>query len=97
MKLLLFLFVVVVSSSDLIVDLYNQFKPAMALSDSLTLDEWNKNLPVDGEKDEMFRLIDMIYSMDTFDRLNSSLVDLGFPMLSKSLQLTIIEVNVCKN
>lgn len=93
MKILLFLFTVVALNSDPIVDLYTKFEPAMALNDSLTLEEWTKSLPTDKEKNEMFRLIDMIYSMDTFERLNNSILNYKFPELSKSVQLTIIEVN----
>jgi hypothetical protein len=52
----LFVIVGVNSNEDSIVKLYKQFKPAMAISNSLTIEQWIENLPTDAEKNEMFKV-----------------------------------------
>lgn len=66
MKAIFFLLTCILSTNELnadgpIIKLYEEFKPAMALTDTLTLDQWTTSLPTDSEKDEMFRVCCVCY------------------------------------
>lgn len=67
----------ITAHNDPIVELYEQFKPAMALSNSLTLNDWTKSLPTDKEKDEMFR-VKVDYESTPFSSVNRLHLSDGF-------------------
>ncbi|KAI6225519.1 Transporter, major facilitator family protein [Aphelenchoides fujianensis] len=76
-------------------ELYKKFKPALALSDSLSLEEWTNALPTDQEKDEMTQLIAKLYPMKNFSGVDNAMFKRLFPTLSKSINLTVIDNLYC--
>ncbi|KAI6199062.1 hypothetical protein M3Y96_00586700 [Aphelenchoides besseyi] len=77
------------------VQLYKKFKPALALSNSITLDEWTKALPEENEKNEMMQLIATLYPMKNFSGVDMAMFKRMFPNLSKTVNLTVIDNLYC--
>ncbi|KAI6225174.1 Transporter, major facilitator family protein [Aphelenchoides fujianensis] len=77
------------------VQLYQKFKPALALSDSLSLEEWTNALPTDQEKEEMTQLIAKLYPMKNFSGVDNAMFKRLYPTLSKSINLTVIDNLYC--
>ncbi|KAI6237767.1 hypothetical protein M3Y95_00299600 [Aphelenchoides besseyi] len=88
------------------VQLYKKFKPALALSNSVSLEEWTKALPNENEKNEMMQvhwssdhkynhLIATLYPMKNFSGVDLAMFKRMFPNLSKTVNLTVIDNLYC--
>ncbi|KAJ1347065.1 hypothetical protein KIN20_002018 [Parelaphostrongylus tenuis] len=62
-------------------------------SNSTTMQEWEANLPLQEEKDEMKKLLSFIYQLETFDNLHDNLMD-GYTYLRNSVTVSVVRAPV---
>ncbi|KAH7710413.1 hypothetical protein AAVH_22302 [Aphelenchoides avenae] len=79
------------TEDDVILRLNEFFEGFFAVENSVTLEQWNAALPTQQEKVEMTQLINLLYTLDTFDAIDPLEIMQGFPTLSRSVVLTILD------